>query len=93
MDESAALDALAGLVGALNSNFSEYGVCCFVVDQHSGTGACGDAAHWLEFRVAGTLFYCDKHVEQRPDPKLVQQLPHAQALRVAQRVLKEVGRG
>lgn len=90
----AALDALAGLVKALKESFSEYGVCCFVTNPDSAANrVCGEHAHYEEFRPNGKLYYCDAHAEQRPDPRLTQQLPHAPALRIAQRVLKEAGRG
>jgi hypothetical protein len=87
------LDALRDLVASLRE-FSQYGACCYVIDPHSVSGACGAPAHVIEWRPSGgRLFYCDEHVEQRPDPLPIQQLPHAPALRQAQRVLKEAGGG
>jgi hypothetical protein len=86
-----ALEALRALVAALGADFSQYGPCCFVLDPDRTDGACGEPAHVIEFRPGGgLLFYCDDHGELRPDPRLTQQLPHAPALRKAQRVLKEV---
>jgi hypothetical protein len=88
---SPALAALAQLVKALKSDFSEYGPCCFVLDPSAiSHGVCGEPAHFEELTSTGRRLYCDQHAAQRPDENhTIQQLPHAPQLREAQRVLRD----